>query len=76
MCVSGRREKSSSHFPLAVRWKDLIHTGEEKSIPRCRMCIRRGNGLQTVRRGDPCSLGQPFPQQKRARMFHCGSESG
>jgi len=36
-----------------VRWKAAVRTAEEKPVPRYRMCIRCGNGLQTVPRGPP-----------------------
>ena len=40
----------SSHFPPSVRLNSVLRTSEEKPTPRCRMCIRRGSGLQTDRR--------------------------
>jgi len=48
--VGARRKRSSSHFPLPVRWKVSIRTAEVKPFPRYQMFIRCGNGLQIVRR--------------------------
>ena len=58
----GKEQRSFSHFPLAVRWNAAIRTAEVKPVPRCQMCIRRGNVLQTVLRGPqpPSSLSR-FP---------------